>query len=384
MRVPLFAAALVIATRAQALIIIEPPPLPPPPLPPPGCSTNTDCDPGPDLPCALGACVNGACVLKPARRGATCRPAAGICDVAEVCSGLSLDCPADEFASTKTECRAASGACDVAEHCTGKSAQCPADGVADSSVVCRAVAGPCDVEEHCPGNSKACPSDQFKNAGTICHAAANDCDLAEACTGASAACPSDTAVPTGTACENASACVSGGACAGPVCIGGQPELTFAPDLADFAQGVREMTILIKHTGSGAAITLTGANIDPADTFSITAAPQFPVALASGSQVQVTVRLADNAAAGEHSATLKVQANSCADQPMQLHANVVASTPGSGSPDAGSGGPSPAAGTTGSDKAGGGGCSSSGAPTATMALVGLAMLALRRRRAQILT
>ena len=51
--------------------------------------------------------------------GDVCRPSAGVCDVAENCTGSGGDCPADSFASSATVCRASAGVCDVAENCTG-------------------------------------------------------------------------------------------------------------------------------------------------------------------------------------------------------------------------------------------------------------------------
>lgn len=81
----------------------------------------------------------------------TCRPSAGVCDVAEQCDGVSGACPADAFAPATTVCRAASGSCDVAESCTGSSAACPtdtglpdadSDAVCDATDNCQAVANP--------------------------------------------------------------------------------------------------------------------------------------------------------------------------------------------------------------------------------------------------
>ncbi|MEZ4252318.1 MAG: hypothetical protein R3B99_29240 [Polyangiales bacterium] len=46
--------------------------------------------------------------------GTTCRPAAGPCDVADVCNGTALTCSTDGFAPATTVCRAAMGTCDVA------------------------------------------------------------------------------------------------------------------------------------------------------------------------------------------------------------------------------------------------------------------------------
>ena len=56
-----------------------------------------------------------------------CRSSAGVCDVAENCTGSGADCPADMFESSATVCRSAAGVCDVAENCTGSGADCPAD-----------------------------------------------------------------------------------------------------------------------------------------------------------------------------------------------------------------------------------------------------------------
>ena len=61
-----------------------------------------------------------------------CRSAAGDCDAAETCDGLTIHCPAD--AKLTGECRAAAGTCDVAEICDGISDSCPVDGfVADGT-----------------------------------------------------------------------------------------------------------------------------------------------------------------------------------------------------------------------------------------------------------
>ena len=61
-------------------------------------------------------------------------------DVAEVCDGSSVSCPADAYASAGTECRAAGGACDVAETCDGATTACPSDVLVAPGAVCRAEA----------------------------------------------------------------------------------------------------------------------------------------------------------------------------------------------------------------------------------------------------
>ena len=278
-------------------------------------------------PCAVGTCVRNTCSFDPApRRGILCRPAAGLCDKAEFCDGVNVDCPADGFLS----------------------------------------------------------------ANTVCRPVANDCDVSDTCTGTSKDCPSDSSAPAGTACENVSACISGGTCAGPVCLGGTPELTFTPDPAEFPPGVREIDILVKHTGSSAPIEISGARIDSAGAFVITAAQALPAPLASGEQVHLTVRLDPNVTPGDHAASLLLQATSCADQPLHLHA--VVTDPGPGSPDAGTpapdaGSPAPDAGSgpvgssgsSSTESGKGGGCSSGPAPVEALALVALAAAGIRRRR-----
>jgi hypothetical protein len=42
-----------------------------------------------------------ACVHNAGNAGATCRGAAGVCDVAETCTGASTTCPADGFVSVE-------------------------------------------------------------------------------------------------------------------------------------------------------------------------------------------------------------------------------------------------------------------------------------------
>ena len=97
--------------------------------------------------CSNDACDpdTGQCVYQPVLANVPCRPSAGICDVAETCTGDSVDCPADGVRDGTFVCRAASGACDVAEACTGAAAACPADGGlpdTDGDALCDAI-DPC-------------------------------------------------------------------------------------------------------------------------------------------------------------------------------------------------------------------------------------------------
>src|SRR2546426_1809021 len=190
------------------------------------------CDDGNNL---NSDCCSARCTIEPA--GTVCRPAAGVCDVAEACDGTSPTCPADVFLSAATQCRAAAGECDVAEFCPGNGATCPADGkqpggtactddgnpgtadtcdgtndacshpAGNAGSVCRASAGVCDLAESCDGVSTSCPADARAPAGTVCRPAAGVCDVAETCDGTSPTCPADAFASGATQCR-----ASGGEC----------------------------------------------------------------------------------------------------------------------------------------------------------------------------
>ncbi len=172
------------------------------------CTTNDSCNQGtasclggPPPNCDDGnvctgdSCDSGSgCVHLPLD-GSPCRPAAGDCDIEEVCDGST--CPAD--VKSTSECRAANGACDVAESCDGVGDDCPPDGVAPMGSQCRAAVGDCDVAESCDGTGADCPADGFASAGTACD--------------------------DGSACTTDEACDGNGACVGstpPNCDDGDP------------------------------------------------------------------------------------------------------------------------------------------------------------------
>src|SRR5207244_1473015 len=138
--------------------------------------------------------------------------AAGECDLAENCPGNGPNCPADTKKTAGTACTADSNPCTL-DQCDGTNVTCqhPAG---NSGATCRAAAGECDLAEICTGTSTTCPSDAKKpsatacmadsnpctlhqcnrttnycqhppgNAGAVCRAAANECDVAETCPGA--------------------------------------------------------------------------------------------------------------------------------------------------------------------------------------------------------
>jgi len=173
--------------------------------------------PAPDLCQNPGVCDEhtGACQYTNKDAGTLCRPAAGLCDVAEVCDGTVGRCPDDQFAPPATECRPAADLCDVAEVCDGRGAACPDDQFAPPTTECRPSAGACDVPERCSGTSSACPSDTKLPAGTVCRATAGLCDAPEACDGINPACPNDASVqcPVLDQCHDAVCIPSNGFCA---------------------------------------------------------------------------------------------------------------------------------------------------------------------------
>jgi hypothetical protein len=116
------------------------------------CEDNTDCP-------VSGESCRGISLKHISDTTVECRPAAGDCDLPELCNADGT-CPANAFKSSSVVCRAKNGDCDLAENCTGDSASCPADGVAagGNSVECRASDGSsCDPAEYCDGVSKSCP-----------------------------------------------------------------------------------------------------------------------------------------------------------------------------------------------------------------------------------
>ncbi len=209
--------------------------------PGPECTRDDDCAGG--VGCDVGRCVGGRCELRSRcdagerccgdvcatscdtgpcagrAAGYECRPAAGLCDLPELCDGVSPDCPADRLVALGTACRDARGDCDVAEACDGVSPSCPADHLVAPGTACRAARGDCDVAEVCDGSSPSCPADVRQPAGTVCRAARGTCDLQEVCTGTSDACPSDAYKPDGSLCRSPGLCLVNAECAGGVCVG---------------------------------------------------------------------------------------------------------------------------------------------------------------------
>ncbi len=182
-------------------------------------------------PCQVVACLNGACGFVAAASSTVCRPAAGPCDVEEVCDGTSLACPANAFQPATHVCRPAAGPCDLAETCTGTGPDCPADLFAPATQVCRPAAGACDVEELCTGSSADCPADLFQPTTVQCRegSCANGVVTSPAnCPGDGPTCPATQSQTCGgyacdgtgcrTSCSDDSHCAAGHHCDGGQCV----------------------------------------------------------------------------------------------------------------------------------------------------------------------
>jgi hypothetical protein len=164
------------------------------------CTFTDQCDDG--NVCTVDTCEAGFCRFRAGNAGATCRDAAGPCDVPETCTGASTACPADVLQSATAVCRPSAGSCDVAETCTGSDPTCPPDRFAAAGTVCRRAAGDCDVGETCAGDSPVCPTDALAPATTVCRPAAGPCDRPETCDGTGIACPPDTQRSDGDSCDD--------------------------------------------------------------------------------------------------------------------------------------------------------------------------------------
>lgn len=135
-----------------------------------------------------------------------CRATSGDCDVAEFCDGMTMMCPADEVEPGTAQCRAAAGPCDVSENCDGMGKDCPDDDVEPPTTICRAASDMCDVTENCDGTNKPCPPDAVEPPTTQCRAALGPCDVSENCDGVTKPCPGDGYAPSGTPCPDSDPC----------------------------------------------------------------------------------------------------------------------------------------------------------------------------------
>ncbi len=178
------------------------------------CAADADCDDG--NACTTDFCASGQCAHSLAPATTVCRPADGVCDAAEYCTGRSTVCPADVYAPTTLLCHSPTGHCDTSEYCTGVSTICPAPQPLPAGTVCGGGAGTCALEAKCDGVSTTCPVTSPLPAGTVCEKAPINykCALDAKCDGVATVCPPLPAVAAGTPCAAASACQLAATCDG--------------------------------------------------------------------------------------------------------------------------------------------------------------------------
>ncbi|HEX2880406.1 MAG TPA: hypothetical protein VHO25_12815, partial [Polyangiaceae bacterium] len=202
------------------------------------CSPNNEpntaiCRPAGGLCDVAELCNNGTCPVADLKQatGFVCRGTGGNdCDLAEVCDGSTNACPADVLVAagvgcgsnsdttcdnpdtcngsgtclTNVEpdtlpCRGAAGVCDVAENCDGAGA-CPSDAKVPTGTACGSGADTdCDNPDTCDGSSPACQANN-EASSFVCRSATGVCDVAETCGASTGACPGDDVQPNGSAC----------------------------------------------------------------------------------------------------------------------------------------------------------------------------------------
>ena len=189
------------------------------------------------------ACASGICVENLRPDTFECRPQAGVCNPAETCDGVSVDCPANEFTPEGTPCTSDGNDCtnDVCD----ASGEC-AHNVRPAGSACgeQVPQGVCDQPDVC--NSAGICLPNYRPASHVCRGAADNCDAAEKCSGFSNDCPDDAFSPPGTpcgdstdtVCDHADTCDGNGVCrpnyAAPDTLCGNPSGTECtdPDMCD--------------------------------------------------------------------------------------------------------------------------------------------------------
>ena len=178
-----------------------------------------------------------------------CHSISGDCDVPEICTGTSPDCPADifrpmdypcgnpsavdcdspdlcngqgscvqKYKPATYVCRSAPGDCDVAESCTGTSTVCPANGYRPVDYPCGSQSDvDCDSPDLCNGQGSCVQ--KYKPTTYVCRPSTGDgyCDPLEKCLGNSATCPGNYLLPPGTACPDE---IPANSCTKDVCDAG--------------------------------------------------------------------------------------------------------------------------------------------------------------------
>jgi hypothetical protein len=167
-----------------------------------------------DYSCSAGSCTptvtstqwvpNG--IIGNKNDGIICATESGGCEADDTCqAGVCTE----GYALATTICNPSAGVCDVAEYCTGSSPTCPGDSFAPSSTTCTGSnnGGLCDTTDYCSGTANTC-IDKYLS-GTVCRASTGICDQAETCTGSSSTCPGDSSALITTLCNGNFQCSSG-------------------------------------------------------------------------------------------------------------------------------------------------------------------------------
>jgi hypothetical protein len=128
-----------------------------------------------------------------------------LCDVPEVCNGISNACPADGFNSNAVLCRAALSECELQAICSGMNASCPPNPLKTFGTLCGTPPLACENQAVCTGTSASCPSKTLKS-GILCGAPASACETQGACNGATPFCPGNAPKPSGTTCNSTYQC----------------------------------------------------------------------------------------------------------------------------------------------------------------------------------
>ena len=149
--------------------------------------------------CSYGECCNTS-TGRFKESTTICREKQGDCDIEEYCTGLSADCPDDEYVESGTVCREKQGDCDIEEYCTGLSADCPDDEYAPSSTICHIDGDICSSFGHCSQNSSVC-SASVNSTNDALKERSNECVEYH--------CDKNNEVQANVKCSNNAVCISG-------------------------------------------------------------------------------------------------------------------------------------------------------------------------------
>jgi cysteine-rich repeat protein len=150
-----------------------------------------------------GDCCSSGCTFE--STATVCRAAAGVCDVAESCTGTSAACPFNQFKSSSTACTDDSNVC-TDDKCNGSGTCTHAANTAS-----------CNDGFYCNGTD-TCSGGACGHAGNPCPGADGDGDCSETCNESSDNCTANDT--NGSQCNDGSSATGPDACQNGQCIGG--------------------------------------------------------------------------------------------------------------------------------------------------------------------